>query len=133
MLCVLCLLMLNTNAQYKLNIQFIDKDKSFDPAPLKLQTNFTDRLTCFGYLNELPKLLGAKGYPTASIDTVGEQVNNVTINLFLGKQYRWVQLQPAGIEKKSHRRKWFCRKKFCRQDPHYAAIAGSSGKGIALL
>lgn len=112
MLCAMCLLMLNANAQYKLNIQFIDKDKSFDPGPLKLQTNFTDRFTCFDYLNELPKLLGAKGYPTASVDTINEQVNNVTINLFLGKQYRWVQLQPAGIEKKAMDESGFAERNF---------------------
>lgn len=103
---------LNTSAQYKLNIQFIDKDKSFDPQPLKLQTNFTSQPACTAYIYDLPKLLRSKGYPTISVDKISEQTNYTDINLFLGKQYHWIKLKPSGIEKKAMDEAGFVEKNF---------------------
>jgi outer membrane protein assembly factor BamA len=88
-------------AQYKLNVHFVDKDSSFVPQGLKLQTGFTNEASCISYVNDLPKLLGSKGYPTASVDKVDNNINYTSISLFLGKQYHWVKLQPEGIEKKA--------------------------------
>lgn len=84
---------------WQLYIRLVDKDSSFDLQPLKLQTGFTDRILCNAYVQTLPSLLSSKGYPTASVDSIFEKENSATIHLFLGKQYKWIKLTPAGIEK----------------------------------
>ncbi len=99
-------------AQYKLNIHFTDKDNSFDPQPLKLQTGFASQLACSVYINGLPALLGSKGYPTASVDSIFETTTHTDIKLFVGKQYRWIKLRPVGIEKKAMDESGFADKNF---------------------
>ncbi len=106
------ILTLTSTAQHKLVIQFIDKGNSFDPQPLKLQTNFSNAVLCTDYINKLPQLLGSKGYPTASVDKITGQNNSTGIELFLGKQYRWIKLKPEGIEKKGMDESGFSEKDF---------------------
>jgi len=84
---------------YTLQIKLVDKDSSFKPELLKLQTGFADKASCNSYINGLPTLLSSKGYPTASVDSVFENQAATTIHLFLGKQYQWIKLMPDGIEK----------------------------------
>ena len=86
-------------ALYQLHIQFVDKDSSFNPQPLKLQTGFANKTLCNNYIQGLPTLLSSKGYPTASVDSFFENENFTAIHLFLGKQYQWIKLTPDGIEK----------------------------------
>lgn len=86
---------------YQLQIQFIDKDSSFNPQTLKLQTGFAGKSLCNSYIQGLTTLLSSKGYPTASVDSLFENENYTTIHLFLGKQYQWVNLVPDGIEKQA--------------------------------
>ncbi|MEP7237078.1 MAG: BamA/TamA family outer membrane protein [Ferruginibacter sp.] len=87
------------NQPYQLQIKFVDKDNSFNPQPLKLQTSFANSALCSAYINGLTSLLSSKGYPTASVDSVFEKENLTLIHLFLGKQYQWIKLTPDGIEK----------------------------------
>jgi outer membrane protein assembly factor BamA len=87
------------NLPYQLNIQFVDKDNSFNAAPLKLQTAFANKTACNTYIQGLITMLSSKGYPTASVDSIFENGNATTIHLFLGKQYQWIKLTPDGIEK----------------------------------
>lgn len=84
---------------YRLNIQFVDKDNSFNAEPLKLQKAFAGKAACNIYIQGIVTLLSSKGYPTASVDSVFENENATTIYLFLGKQYQWIKLTPDGIEK----------------------------------
>ena len=84
---------------YQLQIQYVDKDNSFNAQPLKLQTAFASKAACSEYINGLPTLLSSKGYPTASVDSVFERETATTIHLYLGKQYQWIKLTPDGIEK----------------------------------
>lgn len=86
-------------AKHQLNIQFADKDNSFNAAALKLQTTFANKLMCDNYVRGLVGLLNSKGYPTASVDSISELENNTFIQLFLGKQYQWIRLEPDGIER----------------------------------
>src|SRR6478609_10335691 len=74
------------NSTYQLQIRFVDKDNSFNPQPLKLQTAFANKLTCSSYIQGLPTLLSSKGYPTASVDSIFEKEDATSIHLFLGKQ-----------------------------------------------
>ncbi len=87
------------NQLYQLQIRFVDKDSSFNPQGLKLQTAFAGKDEVRNYVNALIPLLNSKGYPTASADSVFENADHTIIHLFLGKQYQWVRLTPDGIEK----------------------------------
>jgi outer membrane protein assembly factor BamA len=87
------------NLSYRLNMLFIDKDSSFNAEPLKLQRQFANKALCNTYVLGLTALLGSKGYPTASVDSIYDNNNTTTIHLFLGKQYQWIKLQADGIEK----------------------------------
>src|SRR4249919_3031318 len=84
---------------YQLQVHFVDKDSSFDPQPLKLQTGFANQALCNAYIQGLPALLSSRGYPTASVDSIAGKENFTSIYLFLGKQYQWIKLTPVGIEK----------------------------------
>ena len=41
---IVCFLLASSDAQYQLRINYIDKDTSFNPQQLKLQTNFANRI-----------------------------------------------------------------------------------------
>lgn len=60
---------------------------------LSLSTEFTSRGACLQYVRGLPDLLKAKGYLSASVDSVTEDSNGVAIDLFAGKRYRWNHLR----------------------------------------
>lgn len=87
------------SATHQLKIEQVDKDSSFNLAPFKLQTGFSDKGLCNSYIRGLPALLGTKGYPTASVDSIFEHDGITVIRLFLGRQYHWVKLIPEGIDK----------------------------------
>jgi outer membrane protein assembly factor BamA len=91
----------DTINKFKLNIQLVDKDTTFDLQALKLQTTFSDQLQCNIYISNIPALLSSRGYPTASVDSVWGDTLSAGINLFLGKQYKWIKLLPDSIEKKA--------------------------------
>jgi outer membrane protein assembly factor BamA len=96
----------------KLNVHLVDKDTSFNLQVLKLQTSFDSRIVCEGYINSLAALLSTKGYPTASVDSVWDDTISVSIKLFLGKQYHWIQLLTDGIEKKAMDESGYTEKNF---------------------
>jgi outer membrane protein assembly factor BamA len=104
-----CLLPLTASCQLpaidsnkvQLKIYLVDKDTTFDLPGLKLQTAFSNQLQCSIYINNIPTLLSSKGYPTASVDSVWYDTASAGINLFLGRQYKWIKLAPDSIEKKA--------------------------------
>ncbi len=100
---------------YQLYIQLVDKDSSFDLPSLKLQTGFADKTLCSNYVNGLTALLGSKGYPTASVDSILENENYTGIHLFLGKQYQWIKLTPDGIVKAALDESRFKEKEYARK------------------
>src|ERR1700679_761969 len=84
-LIVCFLLAVSSNAQYQLRINYIDKDSSFKPQVLKLQTNFGNRSQCIDYINKIPSQLNSKGYISASVDSVWYDTTFARIKLYLGK------------------------------------------------
>jgi outer membrane protein assembly factor BamA len=94
--------LLNNNHQkFVLNIHLVDKDTSFNVQALQLQTTFDDVIQCRNYIAAITTALSAKGYPTASVDSIWEDSVSAGIQLFLGRQYHWVKLMPDSIEKKA--------------------------------
>jgi outer membrane protein assembly factor BamA len=90
---VLFLLMLSSNAQtpYKLIIQSKDCSDSCVRA-LQLQTAFSNKISCLNYIQQLPTFLAAKGYISASVDSVYSDSTFAIIQLFVGKKYVWRSL-----------------------------------------
>ena len=82
-----------------LDINFIDKDSSFDRQPLKLQTNFMNEKDAVTYLNSLSNALTAKGYPLASVDSSWLSDSVLHADLYLGTKYNWINLTPVNIDK----------------------------------
>jgi outer membrane protein assembly factor BamA len=99
-------------AQYQLRINYPDKDSTFLPQALKLQTNFTGQPQCVEYINKLPALLNVKGYAAASIDSIRYDTSFAQMQLYLGVQQNWVQLKTEGIEKKALDESGFISKNF---------------------
>lgn len=62
------------------------------PGALQLTSNFTGKSACLAYVQQLPTLLAAKGYISASVDAIKEDSATVYITLFTGKKYTWEQL-----------------------------------------
>ncbi|MEP7318708.1 MAG: hypothetical protein ABI921_08195 [Panacibacter sp.] len=59
---------------------------------LHLSSVFTTKAKCIGYVQLLPSLLTAKGYISASIDSVWEDSGSVSLLLFPGQKYEWDSL-----------------------------------------
>lgn len=105
----------NKSGQFKLNIQLVGKDTSFNLPILKLQTTFNNTIQCRTYVNGLPALLSTKGYPAASVDSIWEDSASVNIRLFLGQQYRWIKLLPDSIDKKAIAESGYIEKNYTNQ------------------
>ncbi len=97
---------------FSLNITFIDKDSSFDPQVLKLQTAFSNEPAALNYVNKLPVLLATKGYPVASVDSSWSKESVIFLQVYLGNKYNWIQLTPVNIEKKALDESGFLEKNF---------------------
>ena len=97
---------------FSLNITFIDKDSSFDPLVLKLQTAFSSEPAAMNYVNKLPALLATKGYPVASVDSSSSKESVIFLQVYLGNKYNWIQLTPVNIEKKALDESGFLEKNF---------------------
>jgi len=80
---------------YPLHAIPVDSDSAFLINDAGLQTVFASRLACIEYVNKLPALLQAKGFVTASVDSIFFDSASATIVLYLGKRYRWAQLNTA--------------------------------------
>ncbi len=83
-----------TQAQegYPLQIRCVDKDSGFLARTLGDPPSFTGQFDCLAYVNKLPDLLRARGYVTASLDTVRFDSAQARVVLFVGEVYRWARL-----------------------------------------
>jgi len=78
----------------------VDKDSAFIQSKLFLQQNFKTRPQCLEYINKLPNLLKAKGYPNASIDSVQNDSMVAMIHLYVGDPFRGAQIKMDSVEQK---------------------------------
>lgn len=92
---------------YRLVIHPADKDNSLTQSNtlnsirgLNLQTSFANKEICTDYIFKLPGILTGKGYPTASIDSIFYDTAATHINLYLGQQYQWIEINTDSIDKK---------------------------------
>ena len=98
---------------YLLNAKSVDKTPEYLKNDVGLQTEFTTRLTCIEYVNKLPSLLQAKGYVTASLDSIFFDSTSANIIIYLGQQYKWAHINTSN------------------SDPHVLSIVGWNEKSFA--
>ncbi len=98
---VLLLLATDGLGQHTLRIRYTGKDSAFVPETLQLRTSFPNQFACIRYIDELPVLLRTKGFPAASVDSIFSDTATTTIELYLGRAYQWISLQPVGIEQRA--------------------------------
>ena len=99
-------------SQYRLIIHYVDKDSSFRPDALHLQTVFTNEPSCLDYVNKLVAKLNMQGYMAASIDEMIIDSASVQIHLYVGRQQTWIKLKTDSIEKQAIEESGFTEKTF---------------------
>jgi outer membrane protein assembly factor BamA len=95
---VLLTLSIFSEAQYKLQIQPVDRELSFIADTLKLQQSFQSRQNCISYVSKLPALLKTKGFPTASVDSVSYDSLKAYCILYVGDPLRHSVLNTDSID-----------------------------------
>ena len=89
---------LPAQGKYILRLKGVDKDSALLASQLGIPADFASRYACTEYINKLPGLLQAKGYVTASIDSLRYDSSFASMVLFAGQVYRWAQLEASGID-----------------------------------
>lgn len=87
-----------SRAQYVLHVTPVDKDSAFIHNKLGIPTSFKTREAATAYIFNLVPLLQAKGYVTASIDTVHYGKEEATMRLYLGASWRWANIDTRHID-----------------------------------
>jgi len=75
------------------------KDSIKEPLPILLKSKFFGLDLANNYINSLPKLFADKGYLVCSVDSVWYLQNNVHIDFYVGKKYKWIKLRTNNIDK----------------------------------
>jgi outer membrane protein assembly factor BamA len=99
---LLCLAVSNILAQkkYTVNYQLSGKDTLYNVQQLDLKTSFEGREFADTYLNALPETLISKGFPAASVDSVAFDSTRANVSLYLGEQYKWVEINTDSVNEK---------------------------------
>jgi len=84
--------------KYQVNIKAVDRDSSFLKNELGLQNSFASQIEAQQYIGQLPALLHAKGYVTASVDSIRMDSSFAYLVLFLGKAYRWALIDVSHVD-----------------------------------
>ncbi|RYY60987.1 MAG: hypothetical protein EOO05_07990 [Chitinophagaceae bacterium] len=94
---LLCGLPLLAQQQYRLEIRGVDRDSAF-LAGLGIPAGFPYRNDCVKFVTELPGTLRARGYVTASLDSVRYDSTFAHVVLFLGSKYEWQSLDVSAVD-----------------------------------
>ena len=88
--------------QKKYTVQYLlyGKDTSYKIQKPELKTIFDDRETATTYIASLPRILLAKGFPAASVDSVKYDSTRAVAQLYLGEQFQWVEINTDSIDPK---------------------------------
>jgi outer membrane protein assembly factor BamA len=97
---LLLLCILNCTGQYKLSIVPVDHDSAFFIDNFEIQRDFIDRSTCLQYIDKIPGILQAKGYPTASVDSIWFDSTQAGIRLFAGAAYKLAYINMQSLDKR---------------------------------
>ncbi len=89
-----------TSAQsaYQLKMRAADRDSVFLSEVLSIPSEFSNRYTCSEYINKLAPDLRAKGYVTASLDSVHYDSLFATAVIFIGDMYKWANVDTKHVD-----------------------------------
>lgn len=85
-----CITQVYAQGNFSLRIIAVDKDSIFIHKVLQPQKQFIGKEDCYAYIEQIVPTLQAKGYISASIDTLYEDTTAATIELYTGEIYKWV-------------------------------------------
>ncbi|HVM88679.1 MAG TPA: BamA/TamA family outer membrane protein [Puia sp.] len=77
------------NAQHQLKIVAVDKDSFFLSNAIDLQISFKSKNACLDYIAGLPSLLAAKGFATASVDSIYSDSAITRVQVYVGNFFKW--------------------------------------------
>ncbi|MEO8412561.1 MAG: hypothetical protein ABI472_02835 [Ginsengibacter sp.] len=86
--------------KYLIDYHLPGKDTSYILQQLGLKTSFEGIEFAKVYLNTLTTTLLSKGFPTASVDSILYDATAAKVNLYLGEQYKWVQINTDSTDQK---------------------------------
>ncbi len=84
-------------AQSVYTLRYRFSDSSVRVQTTGLQTRFSDRGKAQEYVFGIPAFLRQKGYLAASVDRVQSDSLTAVVDVYLGFQYKWVQLQTDSV------------------------------------
>lgn len=93
---LMCLLTINKTAaqnNYTLVVRFVDKDSLYAANVIDLKTTFSKRDECYKSIEKIPQSLQAKGFVSASVDSIVDIDNQTIIYLFFGEKYNGLNLR----------------------------------------
>lgn len=85
----LCFITSGLHAQKACSLVISRVDAATQLTGVQIKTAFAGKPACEQYVKQLPSLLMAAGYISASIDTMYQDSGSVHIQLFAGKKYIW--------------------------------------------
>lgn len=98
---ILLIVVMRTSAQgsFFLKIIPVDKDSTLIKNIIRPPSQFIAREDCFMYIDQIVPTLQAKGYISASIDTIYADSTSATIKLYLGEIYKWAAISADSVSK----------------------------------
>jgi outer membrane protein assembly factor BamA len=98
MLAVMLLMLAGTCLRAQYTLRYIPVDSV--PAPFPLLGQFSAKGPAMTYISSLPAALQARGYVTASVDSLRLDSTVGDVHLFIGRGYRWARLEtkPADAD-----------------------------------
>lgn len=91
-LCCACSVRLTAQNNYTLFISPADSASAAVLPQLHLTKAFLSKKNCVQYIEQLPSILKAQGYISASVDSVRQDTSGAIISLYTGKKYTWQHL-----------------------------------------
>ena len=99
LLMVLASMSARSQNHFPLHYNLVDKDSSFKPSQLGLQEDFANQAGCLEYASKIPSLLQAKGFVTASLDSMYFDSTSATAWVYTGQAYQWINLATDSADK----------------------------------
>ncbi|MEO6219769.1 MAG: BamA/TamA family outer membrane protein [Ginsengibacter sp.] len=86
--------------QKKYNVEYLlpGKDTSYKITKPELKTIFDDEESAAAYITSLSGILISKGFPAASVDSVKYDSTFAIAQLYLGEQFKWVEINTDSID-----------------------------------
>ena len=90
--------MLYAQEHYRLQVIYADPDTVRAKQDMSLPAEFQNRDECLRYLNGLVPQLQARGFVTASLDSVFMDSARARVHLFLGEKYAWARMDTRLVD-----------------------------------